>query len=156
MVHRKEDCPEPRFYSCHRDTWKHLLTLAETFGWQPSGSINANDFDHSTMDYDKHFNPTYDSDEWAYCKAVSKEDPKNIAIALLKADDAIKSGKVAILPIAQSTIFKNSLSEEDFQSINSSIGNRFFNCDCLHSKAVFYSLGMTDFRKILDQGFLHF
>jgi hypothetical protein len=79
MVHRKEDCPEPRFYSCHRDTWKQLLTLAETFGWQPSGSVNANDIDHPTVDYDKHFKPTYDPDEWAYCKAVSKEDAKNIA-----------------------------------------------------------------------------
>ena len=124
MVHRKEDCPEPRFYSCHRDTWKQLLTLAETFGWQPSGSVNANDFDHPTADYDEHFKPTYDPDEWAYCKAVSKEDAKNIAVALLKANDAIKSSKVAILPKAKSTIFKNSLSEEDFQSINSSIGQQ--------------------------------
>jgi hypothetical protein len=107
-------------------TWFHItapllstyLTLAETFGWQPSGSINANDIDHPTVDYDEHFKPTYDLDEWAYCKAVSKEDAKNIAIALLKANDAIKSGKVAFLPKTKSTIFKNSLSEEEFQSIN--------------------------------------
>ena len=124
MVHRKEDCPEPRFYSCHRDTWKQLLTLAETFGWQPSGPVNANDIDHPTADYDKHFKPTYDPDEWAYCKAVSKEDAKNIAIALLKTDDAIKSGNVAILQKAKSTIFKNSLSEEEFQTINNSIGQQ--------------------------------
>ena len=124
MVHRKEDCPEPRFYSCHRDTWKQLLTLAETFGWQPSGSVNANDIDRPTADYDKHFKPTYDPDEWAYCKAVTKEDAKNIAIALLKANDAIKSGKVAILTKSKSTIFKNSLSEEEFQSINSNIGQQ--------------------------------
>jgi hypothetical protein len=116
MVHRKEDCPEPRFYSCHRDTWKQLLTLAEAFGWQPSGSVNANDIDHPTVDYDP--------DEWAYCKAVSKEDAKNIAVALLRADDAIKSGKVALLSKGKSTIFKNSLSEEEFQSINSSIGQQ--------------------------------
>ena len=125
MVHRKEDCPDPRFYSCHRDTWKQLLTLAETFGWQPSGSVNANDIDHPKIDYDEHFKPTYDPDEWAYCKAVSKEDAKNIAIALLKADAAIKSGKVAILPRAKSIIFKKSLSEQEFQSINSSIDQQF-------------------------------
>ena len=124
MVHRKEDCPKPQVYSCHRDTWKQLLTLAESFGWQPNGSVNANDIDHPTVDYDEHFNPTYDPDEWAYCKAVTKEDAKNIAIALLKAEDAIKSGKVVILPKAKSTIFKNSLSEKDFQSINSSIGQQ--------------------------------
>ena len=124
MVHRKEDCAEPRFYSCHRDTWKQLLTLAETFGWQPSGSVNANDIDHPTVDYDKHFKPTYDPEGWAYCKAVTKEDAKNIAVALHKADDAIKSGKVAILPKPKSTIFRNSLSEEEFQSINSSIGQQ--------------------------------
>ncbi len=124
MVHRKEDCPEPQLYSCHRDTWKQLLTLAETFGWQPSGSVNANDINHPTVDYDEHFKPTYDPDEWAYCKAVSKKDAKNIAVALLIADDAIKSGKVAILPKTKSTIFKNSLSEEEFQSINSSIGQQ--------------------------------
>jgi hypothetical protein len=59
-----------------------------------------------------------------YCKAVSKEDAKNIAVALLKADDAIKSGKVAILPKTKSTIFQNSLSDENFQSINSSIGQQ--------------------------------
>ena len=123
MVHKKEDCPEPRFYSCHRDTWKQLLTLAENFGWEPIGSVNANDIDHPTVDYDKHFKATYDPDEWAYCKAVSKEDAKNIAVALLRADDAIKSGKVTILPKAKSIIFKNSLSEEEFQSINNSITN---------------------------------
>jgi hypothetical protein len=124
MVHREEDCPDPQFYSCHRDTWKQLLTLAETFGWEPSGSVNANDIEHPTVDYDKHFKPTYDPDEWAYCKAVSKEDAKNIAVALLRAVDAIKSGKVAILPKAKSTIFKNLLSEEELQSINSSIGQQ--------------------------------
>ena len=124
MVHKKEDCPEPRFYSCHRDTWKQLLTLAENFGWEPSGSVSANDIDRLTVDYDKYCKPTYDPDEWAYCKAVSKEDAKNIAVALLRADDAIKSGKVTILPKAKSIIFKNSLSEEEFQSINSSIGQQ--------------------------------
>jgi hypothetical protein len=124
MVHRKEDRPDPQFYSCHRDTWKQLLTLAETFGWQPGGSVNASDIDYPTADYDEHFKPTYDPDEWAYCKAVSKEDAKNIAIALLRADDAIKSGKIAILPKTKSAIFKNSLSDEDFQSINSSIGQQ--------------------------------
>ena len=124
MVHRKEDCPEPRLYSCHRDTWKQLLTLAETFGWQPSGSVKANDIEHPMVDYDKHFKPTYDPDEWAYCKAVSKEDAKNIAIALLKADDEIKLGKIAIFSKTKSTIFKNSLSEDEFQSINSSIGQQ--------------------------------
>ena len=87
--------------------WKQLLTLAENFGWEPSGSVNANDIDHPTIDYEKHFKPTYDPDEWAYCKAVSKEDAKNIAVALLRVDDAIKSGKVTILPKAKSIIFKN-------------------------------------------------
>ena len=103
--------------------WKQLLTLAENFGLEPSGSVNANDIDHPTIDYEKHFKPTYDPDEWAYCKAVSKEDAKNIAVALLRVDDAIKSGKVTILPKAKSIIFKNSLSEEEFQSINNSITN---------------------------------
>jgi hypothetical protein len=124
MVHRKEDCPEPRLYSCHRDTWKQILTLAETFGWQPTGSVNADDIEHPMVDYDKHFKPSYDPDEWAYCKAVSKEDAKNIAAALFRADDAIKSGKVAIFPKAKSTIFANSLSEEELLSINSSIGQQ--------------------------------
>jgi len=124
MVHRKEDCPDPQFYSCHRDTWKQLLTLAETFGWQPSGSVNANDIEHPTVDYDKHFKPTYDPDEWGYCKAVSKEDAKNIAIALHKANDEINSGKIALFPKAQSTIFKNSLSAEEFESINSSLSEQ--------------------------------
>ena len=124
MVHKKEDCPEPRFYSRHRDTWKYLLTLAENFGWEPSGSVSANDIDHPTIDYDKHFKPTYDPDEWEYCKAVSKEDAKNIAVALLKADDVIKSGKVVLLPKEKSVIFKNSLSEEEFQSINISLGQQ--------------------------------
>ena len=131
MVHRKEDCSEPRFYSCHRDTWKQLLTLAETFGWQPSGSVNANDIEHPTVDYDEHFKPTYDPDEWAYCKAVSKEDAKNIAVALLKADDAIKSGKVAILPKTKSTIFKNSLSEKIvlYRSMTA-VKEKETRCDC--------------------------
>jgi hypothetical protein len=124
MIHKKEDCPEPRFYSCHRDTWKQLLTLAETFGWQPSGSVNANDIDHPTADYDKHFRPTYDPEEWGYCKAVSKEDAKNIAIALYKANDAINSGKITLLPKAQSTIFKDTLSAEEFELINSSLGKQ--------------------------------
>jgi hypothetical protein len=76
------------------------------------------------VDYNKHFKPTYDPDDWAYCKAVTKDDVKNIAVALLRADDAIKSGKVAILSKANSTIFKNSLSEEQLQTINSSIGQQ--------------------------------
>jgi len=124
MVHRKEDCAEPRFYSCHRDTWKQLLTLAESFGWQPSGTVNANDLDHPTPDYDKHFKPTYDPEEWGYCKAVSKEDAKNIAIALHQAKDEINSGNIALFPKAQSTIFKNSLSAEEFESINSSLSKQ--------------------------------
>ena len=95
MVHRKEDCPEPRFYSCHRDTWKQLLTLAETFGWQPSGSVNANDIDHPTVDYDKHFKPTYDPEEWAYCKAVTKEDAKKFLDELLKQIDAGIDSQIA-------------------------------------------------------------
>ena len=55
---------------------------------------------------------------------ANKEDAENIAVALLRADDAIKSGKVAILPKAKSTIFKNSLSEEELQSFNSNIGQQ--------------------------------
>jgi hypothetical protein len=121
MVHRTEDCPEPLFYSCHRDTWKQLLTLAETFGWQPSGAANANDTEHPTADYDKHFKPNYDPEEWAYCKAVTKEDAKNIAIALLQAHDAVKSGKVTMLPNSRSFILNDSLTKDDFHSINSSL-----------------------------------
>jgi hypothetical protein len=49
---------------------------------------------------------------------VAKEDAKNIAIALLKAHDAINAGKIALLPKAQSTIFRDSLSTEEFESIN--------------------------------------
>jgi len=122
MVHRKEDCPEPRSYSCHSDTWKQLLTLAECFGWQPSGSISANDVDSPTADYDKHFKPTYDPEEWGYCKAGNKNDAMNIANALRNAHDAIKSGRVVLLPKSRATIFKNSLTEEEFHSINSSLG----------------------------------
>ena len=137
MVHRKKDCPDPQFYSCNRDTWKQLSTLAETFGWQPCVSVNANDIDHPTANYDEHFKPTYDPDEWAYCKAVSKKDAKNIAIALLKADDAIKSGKVAILLKAKSKIFKNSVSEEEFQTINSNIGQQILQFRLFASQGVF-------------------
>ena len=61
---------------------------------------------------------------WGYCKAVAKEDAKNIAIALLKAHDAIKAGKIALFPKAQSTIFRDSLSAEEFESINSSLGKQ--------------------------------
>ena len=124
MVHRKEDCAEPRFYSCHRDTWEQLLTLAEMFGWHPSGTVNANDLDHPTADYDKHFQPNYEPEEWAYCKAVTKEDASNIALALLNAHDAIKSGKVAMLPKSRTTIFKQDMTEDEFISINNDIGQQ--------------------------------
>ena len=124
MVHRKEDRAEPGFFSCHGDTWRQLLTLAEAFGWRPSGSVNANDLDNPTADYDNHFKPNYEPEEWAYCKAITKEDGNNIAKALLDAYQAIKTGKVAMLPKSRSTIFKASLSEEEFQSINSDLGQQ--------------------------------
>jgi len=124
MVHRKEDRPEPGFFSCHRDTWKQLLTLAETFGWQPQGSVIANDPEHPTADYDEHFQPNYEPGEWAYCKAVTKSDANNIAEALLEAHDAIKSGKVAMLPKSRSTIFNEDMTEAEFLAINSDIGQQ--------------------------------
>ncbi len=124
MVHGNEDQSEPRFFSCHGDTWRQLLTLAETFGWQPSGSVNANRLDHPTADYDEHFKPNYEPEEWAYCKAVSKEDANKIALALIDAYDALKSGKVALLPKSRSTIFKEDLTEDESLSINSNIGQQ--------------------------------
>jgi hypothetical protein len=124
MVHRKEDRPDPRSFSCHGDTWRQLLTLAETFGWQPAGSVNANDTEHPTVDYDKYFKTNYEPEELAYCKAVAKEDAKNIAMALLDAHEAIKSGKVATLPKSRTTIFNEALTEDEFISINSDIGQQ--------------------------------
>ena len=124
MVHRKEDCPAPRSFACHSDTWRQLLTLAETFGWQPEGTVNSNDTEHPTLDYDKHFKANYEPQEWAYCKAVTKEDAKNIALALLDANEAIKSGKVAMLPKSQTTIFNEALTEDEFLAINSNIGQQ--------------------------------
>jgi acyl-CoA-binding protein len=124
MVHRKEERPDPRFFSCHGDNWKQLLILAETFGWKPQGSVSANDTNHPTADYDKHFKPNYEPESWAYCKAVTKDDANNIALALLDAHDAIKSGKVALLPKSRTTIFNDEFNEDRFLSINSDLSQQ--------------------------------
>jgi hypothetical protein len=40
-------------------------------------------------DYDRCFEPSYDPNEWAYCKRVSDEDARRLAEALSKASGAL-------------------------------------------------------------------
>ena len=121
MIHRKEDCDKPLSFSLNGESWKRLLTLAQTFGWKPSGTVPADSPSETSAEYLKFFKPNYEPEEWAYCKAVTKEDASNIAVALLAAYDNIKSGKVVLMSKERPAIFADEISEQEFQSISGSI-----------------------------------
>ena len=63
--------------------WRHLLTIAEEFGWQPQGTKSP---EHSTNWSGSYF--TNDFQE------VTKTDAAALGAALFRASAAIRSGKL--------------------------------------------------------------
>ena len=112
---------EPDFvtYSCGSSTWKGLLTIARSFGWDPRGTVPDPWAACRTEDYMNWFKSTYDPEEWGYCKRVSDEDARALAAALRRAKAAITEGNVAIFERPGPTLLKDDSSASELERVNS-------------------------------------
>lgn len=111
--------PNHLTFACSGSAWKQLLPIAKSFGWNPKGTIPDERMAKWTKDYDRYFQPTYDPEEWAYCKKISKEDARNIATALIAAAAAIKAGEAIVVKNSNPVIFRDDLTQAEFEHINS-------------------------------------
>jgi hypothetical protein len=124
MIHKKEGQAQPRSFALSGDSWKQLLAIARTFGWQPKGTVPADDPADCSAEYLNLFKPDYEPEEWAYCKAVTKDDASNIAVALLAAYDAFKSGKILPMPQRQPTALAENYETVGFEAISGDVGQK--------------------------------
>jgi len=106
-------------YSCSDRTWQGILTIARSFGWVASGTVPdpcAADRNNQYADY---FKPTYDAEEWGFCKQVACEDAVALAASLRRAAAAIREGKIAIIEPPGPPLLKDDLSAEELKRVNS-------------------------------------
>ena len=105
-------------YSCGETTWKGLLSIARSFGWNPTGTVRDDQMARITKDYDRHFVSNYEPEEWAYCKRISDADAHNLASALQRAASAIRDGAVVVLERAGPALLKDDLTPAELRRVN--------------------------------------
>lgn len=105
-------------YSCGDTTWKGLLSIARSFGWNPAGTMRDERAARFTKDYEQHFVPNYEPEEWAHCKRIATTDAQNLAAALNRAAAAIRAGSVVVLERAGPALLKDDLTPTELRRVN--------------------------------------
>src|SRR5450755_973834 len=118
MVRRGTAESEDEFHSCSASSWRQLLVLAGSFGWQPEGTIRDEAMARGRDEYDKWFKPTYDVEDWANCKRLSEADARHLGEALIAAHDAIANGRFIDMHTLGPGIFRDDMSTTETTRVN--------------------------------------
>ena len=118
MSRGKPYTPSFASYSCGDTAWKGLLSIARSFGWNPAGTERDERSARLTKDYERHFVPNYEPEEWAHCKRIADGDALNLGSALHRAAAAIRGGSVVVLERAGPTLLKDDLTPTELRRIN--------------------------------------
>lgn len=105
-------------YSCGYSAWKGLLSIAKSFGWIPLGTVRNPRSASKTKDYEKHFEPNYNPEEWAHCKRISDSDALNLVVALKRAADSISNENVLVFERPGSILLRDDMTPEEFRRVN--------------------------------------
>ena len=118
MAHGRPGDPDFATFSCGDVAWKGLLSTAQTFGWVPLGAIPDPQAARGNEAYTRLFVPTYDPNEWAYCKQISGADAAALAVALRAAVKSIQEGNVRIFERPGSTVLRDGMTEAEYRQVN--------------------------------------
>lgn len=121
MVRGNPEEPNFESYDCGKRSWEGFLSLAKKFGWEPAGTVMDDWSAGCRKDYIDWFKPTYDPDEWAYCKCVGGDDAKALAAALSRAESAISAGTFTLTELRGPTIIRDDLTPAASMQINSGV-----------------------------------
>ena len=105
-------------YSCGDTTWKGLLSIARSFGWNPAGTVRDEHAARFTKDYEQHFVPNYEPEEWAHCKRIADADAQNLAAALNRAAVAIREESVVVLQRTGPALLEDDLTPAELRRVN--------------------------------------
>lgn len=105
-------------YSCSGDTWRQLLNLAQTYGWDPKGTLPDEHSARYTENYEKYFEPNYEPREWSHCKRVDTADADELATSLVIAKMAIDAGEEKIVFERGPILIGDSLTFAEMARIN--------------------------------------
>jgi hypothetical protein len=105
-------------FSCGKNAWKDLLSIARTFGWFPMGTVHDPYAARFTKDYEKDFVPDYSPEEWAYCKRIDDADALKLSAALKRAAKSIREGNVVVLERSGPTLIKGDITDNELRRVN--------------------------------------
>lgn len=100
-------------------TWRALLKLAKTFGWQPEGTQPNRDAADRDPEYLSYFESSYEVRE--YAKNFNASDALELSKALMTAYTSKKSGKVCLMETKGPVWLRDDMDQQDFDQINASL-----------------------------------
>ena len=106
-----------RFFQCHASFWKEVLRLGRENGWQPMGTLPADQFSLKMCIKHGKVDASYEPDEHAFAKAVVAKDASAWAAALEKALNTVgveKSESEKNWP----KLLRDDMTQDDFIAAN--------------------------------------
>ncbi len=100
-------------------TWRSLLAVAKSFGWQPMGTQPNQSSVARYPEYLSYFENSYDVKE--YCKNFSATDALGLSNALLAAYASVKSGKVRFMETKGPVWLSDGMDQKAFDQINAGL-----------------------------------
>ena len=100
-------------------TWRSLLELAKTFGWQPAGTKPNKDEVAHDPEYLSYFEASYDVK--GYRKNFSATDALSLSNALLAACASVKSGRVRFIEAKRPVWLSDDMDQQSFNQINAGL-----------------------------------
>lgn len=118
MARGMPDTPEFASYSCGKNAWHQFLSVAKAFGWVPQGAIPDPYAAQRNKDYARCFSPTYDPEEWAYCKRLDDADAQALSFALLRAASSVRGGNSLPPEPLPPTLLREDLGAIELRRVN--------------------------------------
>jgi len=100
-------------------TWRYLLGVAKTFGWQPKGAQPNQAAAERDPKYMSYFECSYDVKE--YSKNFSAEDALALSNALMAARVAVKSGDFNLVENRGPVWLSDGMDQQAFDQINAGL-----------------------------------
>ena len=122
MVAEPPDSPLHRFFSCSKQTWEEALELARQHGWRPLGTVPSEPEEWSA---EKRFDPSYAPHDFCFEKKVKSVDARNLATALGRVCERMKSGKLRPRPRSGPVYIMEKMTGNDFLRANSGVNPAF-------------------------------
>jgi hypothetical protein len=111
-----------RWFSCNCKTWEEALELARQHGWRPLGTVPTEPEDWSA---EKPFNPSYEPYDFCFEKKVKSVDARNLANALAKVGERMKSGQIRPRPRSGPVYIMEKMTGHDLLRANSGVSPAF-------------------------------